>query len=79
MQSIFPLLLGEKERRERRERREIVPPMSFNTKLQCPMSVFCFSDEEEDDSTVLLYLPVSPDMDELEEGYNADQVGRHQS
>ena len=70
-----------KRRREgaERERREIdiVPPMACKTTLQsqCQISVSCFSDEEEDDSTVLLYLPVSPDMDELEEGYNADQVG----
>ncbi|KAK2167380.1 hypothetical protein NP493_1276g00021 [Ridgeia piscesae] len=34
---------------------------------------FLSSDEEGDDPKVLLYLPVSPDMDELEEGYNADQ------
>ena len=50
--------------------------MSCTTTLQCLTSMSCFSDEEEDDATVLLYLPVSPDMDELEEGYNADQVCR---
>ena len=66
LQSIFPLLMDEKKEREELD---IVPPMFCNTTLSC------FSDEEEDDSTVLLYLPVSPDMDELEEGYNADQVG----
>ncbi|KAI0212336.1 Retinoblastoma-binding protein 5 [Lamellibrachia satsuma] len=34
---------------------------------------FLSSDEEADDPKVLLFLPVSPDMDELEEGYNGDQ------
>ena len=37
--------------------------------------MFCYSDEEADDPKVLLFLPVSPDMDELEEGYSGDQVG----
>ena len=39
-----------------------------------PESFFIFSDEEEEDPHILLYLPVSPDIDEPEEGAQGDQV-----
>ena len=31
--------------------------------------IFDFSDEEEEDTDALLYLPVAPDIDEPEEGW----------
>ena len=36
-----------------------------------PVAAFCSSDEE-DDSSTLFYLPISPDIEEPEEGWGPD-------
>ena len=38
----------------------------------------CHSDEEENEQDVLMYLPVSPEIEEAEEGWPLEEVGnRH--
>ena len=34
----------------------------------------CFSDEEEEDPKTLIYLPISPEIEDPEEGWSAEQV-----
>lgn len=36
-----------------------------------PIAAFCSSDEEQEDGRALLYLPISPEVDEPEEGWGA--------
>jgi len=39
---------------------------------KAPIPAFCSSDEEEEDATALLYLPIAPDVDEAEDGSSQD-------
>jgi len=36
-----------------------------------------YSDEDEDDKTILLYLPISPEIEDVEESHAADQQVTH--